>query len=213
MARKLKTDIPGRDFRIELGPDWGWEPAFADDLAAGAAHVLEIGYGRGEFLMVLAAQNPETAFLGIEVSHKRSTKMARRLAKSELVNIRLVCATAQQALDQIPKDSVDTCWINYPDPWPKNRHAKNRLLQRAFAERLTERVVPGGVIYIATDDRPYAEQVAREFAPVEGLENLYAPEGWRSHIEGRMPTAYELEWRAEGRPLHYFAFRRREAGA
>jgi tRNA (guanine-N7-)-methyltransferase len=212
MARHLKYDIPGPDRRVgfEELRDAGVLAAFASDLPAPRALVVELGFGRGEFLWALAAEAPECAFLGVEYSGKRILKMARRLAKGGPANVRILQARAEDAVtDLLGPRSVDTFWVNFPDPWPKARHHRRRMIQPAFARSLAERLVPGGALEVATDDVPYAEWIDAALAAEPLLENVLGSEAFAREVPGRKATAYELEWRAEGRPLHFFRYRRR----
>ena len=104
--------------------------------------------------------------------------------------------------------TVDTFWINFPDPWPKKRHAKHRIVQPDFVHLLATRLRPGGTLHLATDDRAYAEQMDEVLSAEPLLENVLAPRHWTPEVPGRMHTGYEEEWRAEGRPLHFFEYRR-----
>ncbi len=205
MARTLKYDIAGTDWRVAL--DDLADPARL--FAPGPARplVVDIGFGRGEFLLELAEKRPAVAFLGVELSFKRVLKMARRLARTPLANVRLVEARAEEAVARLPEGSIDAAWVNFPDPWPKKRHHRRRLLQAAFVKRLCRRLAPGGVLNVATDHVEYAEQVAAVLAAEPRLENLYAPEPFRREVDDRPHTAYELEWRAEGRSFHFFRYR------
>ncbi len=212
MTRKLKYDIPGPDRRIS--PDEvrekGWDAIFAPDLRPPLRLVVEIGFGRGEFLQHLARQEPESAHVGVEVSYKRVLKMARRLARTEVGNVRLIEATGEEVLrDLLAEGSVAAFWINFPDPWPKKRHHRRRLLQPRFVAGLADRLVPGGELQVATDHEEYAEAIDEALAAEPRLENALAPERWLRDVPGRLPTAYELEWRAEGRTLHFWTYRRR----
>lgn len=212
MARKLKYDIPGPDRRVSADDvrEKGWQAIFAPDLPAPLQLVVEIGFGRGEFLMHMAEAHPERAYVGIEVSFKRVLKMARRLARSELGNVRLLEATGEEAVrDLLAEGSVQEFWINFPDPWPKKRHHGRRLLQPALVERLARRLVPGGLLQVATDHVEYAEAIDGVLAAEPRLENALAPERFLGDVPGRLPTAYELEWRREGRSLHFWTYRRR----
>lgn len=212
MSRALKHDIPGADWRVDVEAvrERGWAEVFADDVEKPLPLVVEIGFGRGEFLLDQAARQPDSAFVGIEYSRKRVLKMARRLARSELRNVRLVEAPAEQVVEETLADESVACfWINYPDPWPKKRHFKRRLIQPAFARRLARCLVPGGVVELATDHPGYAEWIDEVLSAEPALENRFAPDAFRREVEGRMATAYELEWRAEGRALHYFRYARR----
>jgi tRNA (guanine-N7-)-methyltransferase len=213
MSRSLKHDIPGIDFRVDLGAaaELGLPQLFGADVAKPLPLVLEIGFGRGEFLMHLAEASPETAFVGVEYSGKRVLKLARRLARSPLRNVRLFEARAEELVAEVlPPASVSCCWINFPDPWPKKRHFKRRLIQPAFVAALRERLVPGGLLRIATDHPGYAEWIDEVLSAAPGLVNRYAPDAFRPEAPGRMSTAYELEWRALGRPLHFFEYARRD---
>jgi len=214
VSRTLKYDIPGDDWRVDLeeAVERGLEAMFAQDVPAPLRLVVEIGFGRGEFLTALAEADPKTAFLGVEYSFKRVLKLARRIARTPLRNIRLLEAPAERVVHEVLRDaSASDFWINYPDPWPKKRHAKRRLLRPELAELLARRLVPGGLLHVATDHPGYAEWIDAALRGVRLLENCYAPDRHRSEVPGRPATAYELEWRALGRPLHYFEYRRRQA--
>ncbi len=212
MTRALKYDIPGVDRRIEVSQaaEQGWEALFAPDVPSPLPLVVEIGFGRGEFLLDLATRAPETAHVGVEYSFKRSLKMARRLARLEIANVRIVAAKGEEVVEETLSDGTVACfWINFPDPWPKKRHFKRRLIQPEFAALLARKLVPGGHLKLATDHPGYAEWIAEILPAVEMLENVYAPDPYRSSEEGRLPTAYELLWRAEGRDFHFFDYVRR----
>ena len=211
MSRSLKYDIPGVDHRHPPSElcDGGHRKLFEEALGEHFPLVLEIGFGRGEFMLDLAARRPETAFIGVEVSFKRVLKMARKVAAAGLQNVRLFEARGQLVVGELlPPACLDEVWVNFSDPWPKDRHAKRRLLQDDFVADVTRCLVPGGLLHVATDDVPYAQQIAEVFARSEGLENLNAPEAWAEEVPGRMQTGYEADWRAEGRPLHFFEYRR-----
>ena len=211
MSRSLKYDIQGVDRRVrpdEIG-EAGLEKLFAPDLDPPLRLVVDIGFGRGEFLLALAADDPEAAFLGVGHSFKRVLKMARRPALTELGNVRLVEAPAELVVgDRLPLGGVSCFWINFPDPWPKKRHHRRRLIQAGFVRALALRLVRGGDVNVATDHVEYAEQIDEVLAGEPLLENRYAPDRFRREVGGRSCTAYEREWRAEGRELHFFCYGR-----
>jgi tRNA (guanine-N7-)-methyltransferase len=211
VSRTLKTDIPGPDRRVGIDDvrAKGWAALFAPDVSEPLRLVLEIGFGRGEYLRALAAAAPGVPHVGVDVSHRRVLKMARRLAKTEERNIRLLEASGESVVrDALEDASVAACWINFPDPWPKKRHQRRRLLQPAFVAALARRLAPGGELHAATDHAEYAAQIAAVLAAEPLLENaLAAP--FVSEVPGRQETAYEAMWRAEGRALHFFHYRRR----
>ena len=211
MARRLKHDIPGPDWRVEPEHlrERGVPGVFAPELPRPEAVELEIGYGRGEFLLDRAARHPRVGFLGVELSRRRHLKMARRLARTELSNVRLCRAPAEYLLAEcLPAACVHRVWINFPDPWPKKRHHRRRLIQPAFVRELGRVLAPGGRLEVATDHPEYAAWISEVLAGAPGFVNLCAPRPFVPEVPGRPPTAYELEWRAEGRPLHFFRYRR-----
>jgi len=211
MSRALKRDIPGVDWRVdeETLREQGLDGAFGRGSGAPRPLVLEIGFGRGEFLIDLATNDPGSDFLGVEISGKRVLKLARRIARTELANVRLVHGKAERIVtDLLPEASLAHCWINFPDPWPKKRHHRRRLVDPRFVERITARLAPGGELHLATDHVEYAEVMDAALAAEPRLENEFAPDRFHRDVPGRKPTAYELAWRAEGRECHFFAYRR-----
>lgn len=214
MSRSLKYDIPGEDPRIGLSDvaQSGWPAVF--DAARGFAEqasprrmVLEIGFGRGELLLAMAAKSPEVDFVGIEVSFKRALKMARKVARAKLTNVRIVEGRAEIALrDVFELGSLSEIWVNFSDPWPKVRHGHRRVIQPAFLADAAEALAPEGRLYLATDDVPYAHQMNEVLRVQDALRNCYAPWPFLPEVEGRMSTGYEEQWRAEGRPMHFFTY-------
>ena len=212
MGRSLKYEIPGVDPRVALD-EWaekGWRGVFgrrAD--GERPSRVLEIGFGRGEFLLDLATRSPDVEFVGVEVSFKRTLKMARKVARAVLSNVRLVEGRAEEAIRAVPEPaSLEAIWINFSDPWPKKRHGHRRVIQPAFVAAVAEALAPGGHLYVATDDVPYAHQMDEVLSASPALRNAYAPWPFVSEVKGRQQTGYETQWREEGRPMHFFAYQR-----
>jgi len=212
MSRTLKTDIPGIDWRVSVADarERGFAKIFAGRVAHPLPLVVEIGFGRGEFLLEFAQREPEQAFVGIEISYKRALKMARRLARLAIANVAIVEGRAEELLRDVLEDASVACfWLNFPDPWPKKRHARRRFVQPETLALLARRLVPGGVLRVATDDPSYAEWIDAQLAATPALANCYAPDRWRASAPDRTATAYELEWRALGRSFHFFEYERR----
>jgi tRNA (guanine-N7-)-methyltransferase len=135
--------------------------------------------------------------------------MARKVARAELENVRLVEARAEVLVsDCLERASVREFWINFSDPWPKAAHAPRRLIQSPFIRSVAQALEPAGVVHIATDDVPYSEQIDDVLSGEPLLENLHAPRPFASEVPGRPATSYEMGWREEGRPLHFFDYRR-----
>ncbi|NNL65369.1 MAG: tRNA (guanosine(46)-N7)-methyltransferase TrmB [Myxococcales bacterium] len=211
MARRLKTDLAGVDRRVlpETVREQGWPRLFAPDLPDPKRFVVEIGFGRGEFLLALAEAAPDTAFVGVELSHKRLVKMARRLARLELSNVRLLEARGELVVSELlAPGSVDELWVNFSDPWPKRRHFDRRLIQPEFVAAVARCLTAGGLLQVATDDPGYAEWIDRILPAAPGLENAHAPAPHLREVPGRMQTAYEREWRQRGRTPFFWTYRR-----
>ena len=230
MGRSLKYDIPGIDPRVSPSDvaERGWIGLFArlragyDEAFAGLHpgvsptgdadrdRVLEIGFGRGEFLLGLASAAPDTDFIGLEISFKRTLKMARKVARAGLRNVLLMETPAEVAIRGcFAADELAEVWINFSDPWPKARHAPRRLIQPDFVAELARVLAPGGALHVATDDVPYAHQIDAVLSDAKTLENALAPWPFVGEVAGRSITGYEAQWREQSRPLHFFEYRRR----
>lgn len=168
---------------------------------------LDVGFGRGEVLIDLARRHPERAWLGVEVSRKRVGKTARRLLRAELQNARLVHAPAEFLLERVlPEGSISECWINFPDPWPKKRHHKRRLIRSEVVVRLARVLRPGAALHVATDHVGYRDWIAEVLESANDFENLCAPDAWSARRPDRCETAYEAEYRALGREIAFFEY-------
>ena len=211
MSRTIPREIEGADWRVwpEQARRLGWAKLFG--IAAGAPLRLnvDIGFGRGEFLTELARQDPGKAVVGVESSSKRVLKLARRLSRTELRNIRLFGVEAGWAVrEAFAEDSVECFWVNFPDPWPKRRHERRRLVQPDFVHELSRRLMAGGSLHVATDDRNYAAAIRSALECESLLENAHAPDPHRSERPDTLPTTYQLAWAAEGRSCFFFHYRR-----
>ncbi len=210
MPRTLKTDIPGEDWRVspEQARQQGWREIFSSHMEADCPLVVEIGFGRGEFIVDLARQSPDTAFVGVEYNRRRVMKMARRLARQELRNIRLVEAMGQEVVRDLPANSVSEFWVNFSDPWPKKRHHKNRILQVEMIHAMALRLVPGGLLHVATDHEGYAEFIQERIPKETLLENALAPRPFAREMPERMETVYQEIWREKGSTPYFWEYQR-----
>jgi tRNA (guanine-N7-)-methyltransferase len=149
----------------ELWPRYGVDaPGARLDLRAlfgrDAPVVLEIGFGNGEHLLGRAAAEPDRNFLGVEVHRPGVGRVLMHAHASGLKNLRIACADAVEVLrDWLAPGSLAEILVYFPDPWPKKRHHKRRLIQPAFAALLAARLQPRGVLRLATDWKDYAEQM------------------------------------------------------
>jgi len=176
---------------------------------SGPVHI-EIGSGKATFLASQAKAQPETDFLGIEWARKFWRHAIDRIGRWGLANVRIVRADAPVFLrDFVPEGSVGCFHIYFPDPWPKKRHHKRRLLQQSNVEVMIRLLKPGGEICIATDHAEYYEQIKQVIAGFSGrLEEIefLRPAGAR---EGELTgTNYERKYLKDGRPVYTIAVRK-----
>lgn len=126
---------------------------------------VDLGCGKGRFLLAHAAKNSDTNFLGIDRMLRRIRKIDNRARRQDLGNIRLMRVEAYYAVSYLlPPHSVDTCYIFFPDPWPKARHENHRLFNPVFLDALHRVMKPDGITHVATDHAPYFEQLSEVFA-------------------------------------------------
>jgi tRNA (guanine-N7-)-methyltransferase len=170
---------------------------------------LEIGFGNGENLLSLALAHPERDYLGIEVHRPGVGRLLLALEERRLANVRVICHDAVEVLErQIAPGSLGEILILFPDPWPKKRHHKRRLIQPAFVALLTRALEPGGRLHIATDWQPYALEMLAVLEGAPGLRNLAASGGFAARPPERAPTRFEQRGTRLGHEVWELAFAR-----
>ncbi len=171
--------------------------------------VVEIGFGNGQALAWMAANEPERNFVGIEVHEPGVGRLLRSLEAEGLDNVRVAMRDAVEVLtEQAVPGSIDQVRIYFPDPWPKKRHHKRRLIQPSFLRLLAERLKPGGLLHLATDWAPYAEWMIEALNEVDAFENLGTP--WVERPQWRPQTHFERRGQRRGHEIYDMLARRRE---
>ena len=183
--------------RFGIGGDPG-APLDLDRLLPGGPWEVELGFGKGRFLLRRAAEEPSRRFLGIEIAGKYFRLAARRAERRGLSNVLLLRGEALYALSVLlPRGLAAAVHVYFPDPWPKSRHQKRRLFDRDTVDLLLDLLVPGGRLFFATDFLSYGESVEELLRshPAIGVEGRAGPwpEGAR--------TNYEAKYMREGRPI------------
>jgi tRNA (guanine-N7-)-methyltransferase len=189
-----------------LGEPLDWARLFGN----GHPVEVEIGSGKGRFLILAGRARPGTNYLGIEYARKYLNLARRRVGRRGLTNVRLVHAGALKVLPRIPDASVRLYHVYFPDPWPKKRHHKRRLFQAPFLGQAHRTLVPGGRILVLTDHAEYMLAI-RDAVAASGL---FEAEGSRfppdAVLDEDGATNFEMKYRKEGRPIHRLAYRRRD---
>ena len=169
---------------------------------------LEFGCGYGLFLRDLAARRPEEAFLGIEHDRGAALRTARKLMLAAADNARVVMGDAFWVLHGLFRGGmVGDVYVNFPDPWPKRRHASRRYIRQPFVEELHRKMAPGHTVYLATDVLAYAEEMAALFGSHSGFSSG-VPDGGFTHTKPTpVYSKYEQEFLAQGLPVYYLTYK------
>jgi len=170
--------------------------------------VVEIGFGMGQATAAIAAARPQDDFLGIEVHEPGVGALLQRIEEQQLTNLRIVQHDAVDVLrDMIAPATLAAVHVFFPDPWPKKRHWKRRLIQPAFVALLASRLAPGAALHCATDWQPYAEQMLNVLSADPLLQNT--ADGYAPRPDHRPPTKFENRGLALGHGVWDLFFTRR----
>ena len=162
-----------------------------------APRILEIGFGMGETTAAIAQEHPESDYLGIEVHTPGVGSLLKRIADLHLANLRVIQHDAVEVVEHmIAPDALDGVHVFFPDPWPKKRHHKRRLVQPAFVALLASRMKHGARVHACTDWEEYARQMLEVLSAEPALKNT-AP-GYASRPETRPETKFERRGLALG---------------
>ncbi|MGD8430426.1 MAG: tRNA (guanosine(46)-N7)-methyltransferase TrmB [Ectothiorhodospiraceae bacterium] len=157
-----------------------------------APTVLDIGFGDGAALAAMASTHPERNYLGIEVHRPGVGRLLRQLDTERIDNVRVICADATEVLRHgIADGSLAGIQVFFPDPWPKKRHHKRRMIQPAWLDLVLPKLAPGAFLHLATDWEDYARQMLEVVSDCQGLENTAGPGRFSDHRGDRPETKFE----------------------
>lgn len=207
---------PGQESALlKLWPHWGLDidgrrvldlPEMFDGLPV----VLEIGFGMGEATARMAADDPGTGILAVDVHTPGQGNLLGLADRHGLSNIRVANGDAIILLREMLKpDSLDGLRVYFPDPWPKKRHHKRRLIQPEFLDLVAQRLKPGALVHCATDWEPYAEQMLEVLTAHPLFENTVADGGYAPRPAFRPQTRFEGQGLDKGHVVHDLLFTRR----
>jgi tRNA (guanine-N7-)-methyltransferase len=176
----------------------------------GGRLTLEIGFGDGATLVELARRHPDEDFLGIEVHRPGVGRLLMTLEAEDLSNVRVICADAVEVLaGRLPDACLDAVLIYFPDPWPKKRHHKRRLLQAEFAALLAQKLKPGGRLHLATDWPDYALHMLAVLETQAEFRNTASAGGYVPRPPERPATKFERRGLKLGHPVFDLVYLRR----
>ncbi|MFR0353526.1 tRNA (guanosine(46)-N7)-methyltransferase TrmB [Streptomyces sediminimaris] len=213
--RRSRVTAGQADALQRLWPKWGLDidgrgPIDLAELFGNTRRVvLEIGFGMGEATARMAAADPGTNVLAVDVHTPGQGHLLNLADRSGLTNVRVGNGDAIILLrEMLRPDSLDGLRVYFPDPWPKKRHHKRRLIQPEFLDLVAARVGPGGIVHCATDWEPYAEQMLEVLTAHPAFENTQADGGFAPRPGFRPLTRFESQGLEKGHVVNDLLFRR-----
>ena len=180
----------------------------------GVKRGMEIGFGMGDALLSWAQTEPEARLLGIELYQPGLGALVHRVFKEGIENVTVIDTAAQEVVAELPDECLDEVRIFFPDPWPKKRHFKRRLIQLPFVQDLARAVKPGGIVHLATDWTPYAEWMLEVIAECEDWQldtNRVRASAELSSVK-RDSTKFERRGERLGHEIHDLIYRKVQSG-
>ena len=172
--------------------------------------IMDIGFGDGEALAELARRHPERGYLGVEVHRPGIGRLLQRLEEAGTQNVRVACADAVELLERrVPDQALAGLQLFFPDPWPKKRHHKRRMVQPAWAALVARRLRPGGFLHLATDWQDYAEHMVSVLEDCPALDNAAGAGRFADDPGERPVTRFERRGRRRGHAVWDLVYRRR----
>lgn len=186
--------LPPDSPRLAPTPPIDWRALFGNDHPV----QIEVGFGKGLFLLTQGQARPDTNFLGIEIERKYTLVTATRLARASLANVKLACTEARWFLkERVAAGSVAALHVYFPDPWWKNRHRKRKLFTRSFVAECARVLMDDGRLHFVTDVADYFAESIEIIKDVPALRPLPVEPGEQEYL-----TNFERKYRLEGRPIY-----------
>ncbi|MEU9012156.1 tRNA (guanosine(46)-N7)-methyltransferase TrmB [Streptomyces sp. NPDC048479] len=213
--RRSRVTVGQADALERLWPIWGMDidghrVLDLDEMFGGLPVVLEIGFGMGEATAQMAAEDPGTGILAVDVHTPGQGNLLGLAERNGLSNIRVANGDAIILLrEMLAPRSLDGMRVYFPDPWPKKRHHKRRLIQPEFLSLAAQCLKPGAVLHCATDWEPYAEQMLEVLSAHPDFENTQEDGGFAPRPSFRPLTRFEGQGLDKGHKVHDLLFRRR----
>lgn len=171
---------------------------------------IEIGMGKGQFIYTMAKLHPEIEYIGIEKYSSVLLRAVQKMEEEELPNLRFIRMDAEEITEVFGQEEVERIYLNFSDPWPKDRHAKRRLPSRQFLERYNQILKRGGELEFKTDNKELFEFAVEELEPAGWRAEMitYDLHGDDKLMKGNVMTEYEERFSAMGNPIYKYIITR-----
>jgi len=170
---------------------------------------IEYCSGNGAWVAVKARMNPQYNWVAVELKFERVRKIWSKLKNFQLTNLMAVCGEGYRLTRHyIPDASIHSVFINFPDPWPKKRHAKHRIVQPSFVNEIIRILHPGGVLTMVTDDADYSRVMIDVVLQFSEFESEFADPYYVTDYPEYGTSYFEDLWRQKGKNIHYHSFRK-----
>jgi tRNA (guanine-N7-)-methyltransferase len=163
------------------------------------SYAMEIGFGSGENLLHIAKQSPRIGFIGCEVFTAGAVKLLKDLEDNNINNVRIWHDDALDLLVRLPNESLDLLYILHPDPWPKTRHNKRRLINENFLRFIVTKISNAGKVFMVTDHQDYANHINKVLLEVQDIYDIS-----RTDFPEFIKTKYRLKAEAQGVESHHY---------
>lgn len=184
-------------------PGWSHPELFGNDQPI---H-LEYCSGNGLWIASKAAAYPNINWIAIEIKFSRARKIWSKIKNMKLNNLIVVCGEAFYTTQKyFSSNSISNAYINFPDPWPKRRHARHRLIQPRFVDEVCRIIQPEGVFTLVTDDIDYSERMLKEMVPHSGFKSSHPAPYYITELEGYGTSSFDRLWREKGKSIRYHQF-------
>jgi len=165
---------------------------------------LEYCSGNGDWIIQKAIDHPEITWIAVEKQFERVRKIWSKRENNQVKNLLIVSGKAEEFTRYyLPSESIQEVFVNFPDPWPKERHAKHRLIQAPFVDQMARVVRPTGKATFATDDPPYASQMIEEMGNHKDWEYAFPKPHYKESLDNYGSSWFQNLWQEKGRGFHY----------
>lgn len=170
---------------------------------------VEYCSGNGAWITEKAVSNSNCNWVAVEKQFKRARKIWSKVKNLQLDNLLVVCGEGHTVTSHyFPELSIKNIYINFPDPWPKDRHAKHRIIKKPFVEELKRILKADGTLTVVTDDPDYSIEMVDVFKQQEGIESLHPDPFYITNLEGYGSSFFDQLWREKGKTIHYHQYQK-----